>query len=141
MLPISIPETHHDLFDGSAYVALTTMMPDGQPQTTPVWCNTEGDYLFINTMRGFQKEKNLRLNPSVTVLIYDPRNPMHNIEIRGKVLEITETGALDHLDQLARLYMHKPDAKFFGDSIPVERMNTHIPVKIKIAPLRVRAEG
>lgn len=136
-----IPDSHHDLMDGDDCVVLTTLMPDGQPQTTPVWCNLDGDYVRINSMRAFQKTKNMRANPRVTLLAYDPANPLHNLEIRGVVVEMTETGALEHLDQLTALYLHKPGAHFFGDSIPAELSATHIPVKITIRPTRIRAEG
>jgi len=60
MLPVTIPDSHRDLFDGYACVALTTVMPDGQPQLTPVWSNLDEPYILINTMRGFRKEKNMR---------------------------------------------------------------------------------
>src|SRR5690242_11626249 len=70
-----IPETHRDLLDGPYWVALTTLMPDGQPQCTPVWCNRAGAYVLTNTMRGFRKEQNMRANPRVTLLVYDPRDP------------------------------------------------------------------
>ncbi len=138
---ICIPDSHRDLLDGLYNVALTTVMPDGQPQSTPVWCNREGDYILINTMRGFQKEKNMRTNPKVTLLAYDPRNPLHNIEIRGEVISMTSDGALDHLNQLTGKYMRKVGAKFFGDSVPADLESTYTPVKIKIAPIRIRAEG
>ncbi len=140
-MPTPIPDSHRDLIDGAYCAALTTMMPDGQPQTTPVWCNRDGDHVLINTMRGFRKEKNMRLNPRVTLLVYDPKNPLHNIEIRGKVVEMSKEGALEHLDALTRLYMNKPDAHFFGDSIPAEFQATHVPVRIKIEPVHVRIEG
>ena len=65
MIPAKIPESHRDLIDGPYTVALTTVMPDGQPQTTPVWCNREGDYLLINTMQGFRKAKNMQANPKL----------------------------------------------------------------------------
>ncbi len=136
-----IPETHRDLVDGPYLAALTTVMPDGQPQITPVWCNREGDCVLINTMQGFRKEKNMRANPKVTLLVYDPENPVRCIEIRGTVIEMTCTGALDHLDALTQLYLQKPDAHFFGDSVRPELQATHVPVKIRIAPARVRAEG
>ncbi len=138
---IPIPKSHSDLIDGNYNVALTTIMPDGQPQTTPVWCNQEGDYVLINTMRGFQKEKNMRANEQVTLLAYDPQNPLHNLEIRGVVTEMTEDGALDHLDQLTRKYLRKADATFFGDSIPADLAGQYTPVRVKIMPIRIRAEG
>jgi len=141
MNPVPIPQSHRDLLDGDACVALTTVMPDGQPQITPVWCNREGDYVLLNTMRGFRKEKNMRANPHVTLLAYDPTYPLRTIEIRGTVVETTQEGALDHLNQLTRLYLHRPDARFFGDSVPAEFQATYVPVKIKIAPTHVRVEG
>ena len=141
MNPAHIPESHQDLLDGDACVALTTIMPGGQPQITPVWCNRDGDYVLINTMRGFRKEKNMRSNPKVTLLAFDPKQPLRSIEIRGTVIEMTQRGALDHLDQLTQLYMRKPGARFFGDSVPAGFQATYVPVKIKIAPLHVRVEG
>ena len=137
----ALPASHASLIDGPYCVALTTLMPDGQPQTTPVWCNRAGDSVLINTMRGFRKERNMRRDPRVTLLIYDPRAPLRNVEIRGVVEEMTEEGALEHLDQLTQLYLGKPDARFFGDSVPAELQATHVPVKVRIRPLHVRAEG
>jgi PPOX class probable F420-dependent enzyme len=136
-----IPESHRDLIDGPYWAALTTVMPDGQPQTTPIWCNREGDHVLINTMQGFRKAKNMRANPRVSLLVYDPANPIRNIEIRGLVVEMTEDGALAHLDALTQLYMNKPDARFFGDSVPAALQAVHVPMKIRIAPTRIRVEG
>ncbi len=140
MKPVPIADSHRDLLDGGACVALTTVMPDGQPQITPVWCNREGDYVLINTMRGFRKEKNMRCNPKVTLLAYDPKNPLHHLEIRGTVVDMTEEGASEHLDHLAQLYLHKPGARFFGDSVSARLQAIYIPVKIKLAPTHVRVE-
>lgn len=136
-----IPASHLDLIDGPYTVALSTVMPDGQPQTTPVWCNRKDDCIFINVMKGFRKEKNMRLNPKVSLLGYDPKNPLHNIEIRGCVIEMTEDGALEHNDQLAQLYLKKPDAKFFGDAVPAELQSRYRPVRVKILPTHIRVES
>ena len=141
MQSVLIPDSHRGLFNGDACVTLTTIMPDGQPQITPVWSNLDRDYVLINTMRGFRKEKNMRENPKVTLLAFDPKQPLHSIEIRGIVVEMAEEGALEHLDQLTQLYMHRPDARFFGDSIPAELQAAYIPVKVKIAPSSIRVEG
>ncbi len=138
---VKIPESHQDLIDGPYVAALTTVMPDGQPQTTPVWCNRDGDDVLINTMRGFRKELNMRANPRVTLLVYDPRNPLRNIEIRGSVVDMTEEGAIEHNDSLTRLYMNKADAHFFGDAIPADLQTKYVPLKIRISPSRVRIEG
>src|SRR5262245_39200061 len=98
-----IPQSHQDLNDGPFIAALSTVMPDGQRQTTPVWCNRQGGYVFINVMKGFRKEKNMRANPKVSLLVVDPRRPLRHIEIRGCVVEMTEDGAIEHNDELARL--------------------------------------
>src|SRR5690242_10960279 len=106
MRPVQIPDSHRDLLNGGPCVALATVMPDGQPQLTPLWCNLDGDDVLVNTMRGFRKEKNMRANPRVTLLAYDPKWPLRHIEIRGTVTAMTEEGALEHLDQLTQLYLH-----------------------------------
>ena len=141
-MPIpQIPETHIDLIDGPYTVVLTTVMPDGQPQTTPIWCNREGEYVLINTMRDFRKYKNMKANPKITLIAFSVKKPLHNIEVRGIVVEMTEDGAEEHLDALTQLYMNRPDARFFGDCIAEELRATHVPVRVKIAPTRVRVEG
>lgn len=133
-----IPASHRDLIDGPYWAALTTVMPDGQPQVTPVWCDREGGYVLTNTMKGFRKEKNMRANPHVTVLVYDPLNPQRNIEVRGLVAELTEEGAIEHNDRLAQLYLGKPDAHFFGDCVPAELAQQYVRIKVVIAPTHVR---
>lgn len=141
MTTVSIPDSHRELVDGPHWAALTTLMPDGQPQVTPVWCSREGDCILINSMRGFRKTKNMQHNPAVTLLVYDPIDPQHHIEIRGRVVEMTEDGALAHLDALTSLYLDQPGAHFFGDSVPAALQASHVPVKVRIAPARVRVEG
>ncbi len=141
MAATTIPEAFLDLIDGPFIAALTTITPDGFPHTTPVWCNRDGAYVLINTMRGFRKEKHMRQNPKVTLLAYDLHNPMRNIEIRGIVVEMTEERAEEHLDCLTQLYMNKPEAKFFGDCVPLDLQATQHPVKIRILPTRVCVEG
>lgn len=136
-----LPEPYRTLLDGDFCAVLITVMPGGQPQITPVWYNREGDYVLLNTMKGFRKEKNMRANPKVTLLIYDPEHPLRSIEIRGTVVEMTEEGALDHLDYLTQKYLRRPGARFFGDSVPASLQTNYIPVKIKVAPTRIRVEG
>lgn len=134
-----IPDSHRDLLEGPITVVLSTVMPNGQPQSTPIWCNLEGDLVLINTMRQFRKAKNMTQNPKVSLLAYDKKKPLRNIEIRGRVVEMTEEGALEHLDALNMLYTGAPH--FFGDSIDASLINKFNPVKITIEPIRVRVEG
>jgi PPOX class probable F420-dependent enzyme len=134
-----IPESHRHLLAGPVNVVLTTVMPDGRPQTTPIWCNLDGDFVLINTMKQFRKAKNMLLNPRVTLLAYKLDQPLRNIEVRGRVLEITEVGALEHLNELTRLY--GSGEEFFGDSVDAELRHKFTPLKITIEPLRVRVES
>jgi len=136
-----VPASHEDLIDGPYVVALSTVMPDGQPQTTPVWCNRHDGFILVNVMKGFRKEKNMRANPKVSLLAYDPKYPLRNIEIRGCVVEMTEVGAVEHDDELARLYLGKPDATFFGDAVPAELQSRYTPVRVKIVPTHIRVES
>jgi PPOX class probable F420-dependent enzyme len=132
---VQIPESFLDLVDGPRVAALTTLMPDGRPQTTAVWCNFDGRHVLVNTMRGFRKEKNMRLNPKVTLLCYDPRQPLRSLEVRGVVVEMTEMGAMEHLDSLSLLYTGK--APYFGECVPANFKETETPVLCKILPTHV----
>lgn len=134
---IEIPESHRDLLNGPRVAALTTVMPDGSPQTTVVWCNFDGTHVLVNTMRGFRKEKNMRANPKVTLLCYDPRRPLRYLEIRGSVVEMTEDGAMEHLDGLSELYTGKKP--YFGECVPAELREKETPVLCKILPTYVTA--
>ncbi len=111
-------------------------MPDGSPQTSVVWCDLEGTFVQINTMRGFQKERNMRRDPRVTLLCYDPRQPLRYLEVRGFVSEMTEVGALAHLDALCSRYMGR-EARYFGDAIDARFADTEVPVLCRIVPTHV----
>lgn len=138
-MTVKIPESHRELLAGPVNVVLTTLMPDGQPQTTPVWCNLDGDDVLINSMEQFRKQKNMRLNPRVTLLAYRLDQPSRNIEVRGRVVEMTREGAIEHLDALNMLYGCGPE--FFGDSVDANLRHKFNPVKIRIRPSRIRVEG
>jgi PPOX class probable F420-dependent enzyme len=101
----AIPEKYRDLFNKRAFANLSTLMPDGRPQVTPVWCDLEGNLVIFNSAKGRQKDKNVRRDPRVALAIVDPENPYRYLEIRGKVVEITERGADEHIDKLAKKYL------------------------------------
>jgi len=100
-----IPEKYRDLFNKRAFAALTTLMPDGSPQTTPVWVDIDGEYVIFNSAKGRQKDRNVRRDPRVALAIVDPDNPYRYLEVRGKVAEITEQGADAHIDKMAKKYL------------------------------------
>ena len=100
-----IPESFLDLFQKKAFAHLATLMPDGTPQVTPVWCEFENDHVVVNSAKGRRKDKNMRERPSVSLSIQDPDNPYRYLEVRGKVVEVTEEGAAQHVDRLAKKYL------------------------------------
>jgi len=93
----------------------------------------------INTMRGFQKERNMRRDPRVTLLCYDPQRPLRYLEVCGTVTNMTEDGAVEHLDVLASKYMgHR--VRYFGDVVAAELATTEVPVLCRIVPTSVVAQ-
>jgi PPOX class probable F420-dependent enzyme len=131
--PDEIPASHLDLVDCPPVAALTTLMPDGAPQTSVVWCDYDGACVRINTMYGFAKERNMRRDSRVTLLCYDPSQPLRYLEVRGSVVEMTEDGAGRHLDELASKYIGRP-VRYFGGVIPIGFAEKEIPVLCRIKP-------
>jgi len=103
----SIPEEFHDLFEKRTFAHLSTLTPDGTPHSTPVWVDydADADRVLVNTARGRHKERNVRANPKVGVSMCDPDDPYRYVSVRGEVAELTEDGAVEHIDALARRYM------------------------------------
>ena len=106
---INIPEKLRYLLDDrtKAFAFLATTMPNGSPQVTPVWFNTDGEHILINTARGRAKDRNMIERPQVAIAIPDPKDTYRYIQIRGRVVEVTEDGAADHIQELALIYTGK----------------------------------
>lgn len=102
-----IPAGFVDLFEKKALAHLATLMPDGTPQVTPVWVEYDGRHVVVNSARGRQKDRNMRANAAVALSICDPDNPYRYLEVRGRVVEITEQGADAVIDRLAKKYLGK----------------------------------
>jgi PPOX class probable F420-dependent enzyme len=124
-----IPDKYLDLFNKRAFAHLATLMPDGAPQVTPVWVDYDGQYVLVNTARGRQKELNMGNRPAVALAIQDPDDPYRYVQIRGKVVEITEQGADAHIDKMAK--------KYTGADHYMNRRNGEVRVVYKILPLHV----
>jgi len=113
-----IPESHMDLLTHPIHGVLTTLMPDGQPQSSLVWCDFDGECVCVNTTRERQKGRNMMANPKVSLLIVDLENTGRFLQIRGEV-ELIEEGALEHLDAITRKYTLHP--QFYGYVYPLEK--------------------
>jgi len=96
-----------EIIEGKNFAYLATSMPDGSPHVSPVWIDRDGDMLLINTVPGRTKQKNISRDPRVAVSMTQEKNPYRHLFIRGKVIEQTQQGALDHINRLARKYLGK----------------------------------
>jgi len=106
---INIPNDFQDLIsdDVKSFAFLATTMSNGSPQVTPVWFNTDSSHLLINSAKGRIKDINMRNRPNVAIVIVDPQDPYRYIQIRGRVVEIKEVRAREHINALSKKYRGK----------------------------------
>jgi PPOX class probable F420-dependent enzyme len=128
-----IPDEFRDLLDRPIVVSLATLMSDGTPQVQPVWCSFDGSHILVNTEKGRQKYRNMSRRRTATILIVDPRDDTRWLEVRGTVVDETEEGADQHIDELARLYLGM-------DKYPFNQEGD-VRVIFRIAPQRVVTLG
>jgi len=129
----TIPEQYRDLFQKKAFAHLATVNADGTPQVTPVWVDFDGTNVRFNSARGRVKDRNLRRNPRIALAIMDPDNPYRYLRVSGRVVEITEQGADQHIDVLAKKYLGKDKYPF--------RQPGEVRVMYKILPEKVGTQG
>lgn len=135
---LPIPTSHLDLLTGPICGVLTTMGRDGQPQSSLVWVDHDGDCARVNTTLERQKGRNLLTNPKVSLLVVDPANTGRFIQIRGDA-ELVTDGALDHLDALTRSYTRHP--AYYGYVYPVARRSQETRVICRIHARRVTVDA
>lgn len=115
------------LLNGPNYATISTLLPDGQPQTHMVWVGTDGEHVLVNTEEHRQKARNVARDPRATVLVWDRDDMWSWVEIRGEVVEVvTGPEARDHIDELSNKYLGHD----YRNPIQSER------VILKIAPER-----
>ncbi len=122
---VELPEKAKKLIDGKNFANVATLMKDGSPQITTVWIDRDGDNVLINTTRGRVKTRNVGRDPRVAVAVYSIEDPYDAVYIRGRVVEITDKGAEEHIDRVAHKYIGT-DYRQHGDR-----------VILRIEPLRV----
>ena len=118
---VAIPASHIDLLTRPICGVLTTLLPDGQPQSSLVWVDEDGEFARVNTTLERQKGRNLLANPTLSLLLVDPDNTARFMQIRGDAELVTE-GAIEHLDALTRKYTRHP--RYYGLSIRRARGRT-----------------
>ena len=132
-MPDKIPDQYKDLFSKVAFANLATLMQDGRPQVSPVWCDFDGSNIWVNSAKGRVKDKNMRRNKRVALSIQDPDNAYRHLDVQGEVTEITEQGADAHIDKLAKKYLGKDKYPF--------RQPGEVRVIYKIRPEKVATMG
>ena len=93
---------------------ITTLMPDGSPQTTETWVDTDGEHVIINTVQTHLKVKNIERDPRVAVAVCDAANPASYYAIRGRVVSVSAEGGTAHIEALAQRYTGRPYAWYGG---------------------------
>ena len=132
-MPAPIPSSHRDLLSRPSMGHLATVMPDGSSQVTPIWCDLDGEHVLVNSAKGRRKDKNMRNDARVALSMCDPENPYRYLEIRGRVVEISEEGAREHIDALAK--------KYLGLDVYPHHKDTDVRVIYRIAPERFTQMG
>ncbi len=106
---------------------ITTLMPDGSPQLTQTWVDTDGEHILINSVAGYQKLRNIERDPRVAVAVSDPAAPTRYITVRGRVTATTTEAAADQIEALAQKYLGAPYPWYGG------RDQTRVSISISIA--------
>ena len=135
---VGIPASHLDLLTRPICGVLTTMLPDGQPQSSLVWVDYDGECATVNTTLERQKGRDMQANPKVSLLVVDPDDTSRFIQIRGDA-ELVTDGALEHLDRLTRAYTAHP--AFYGFVHPLEQQARETRVICRIHARRVTLDA
>ncbi|MGH7366439.1 MAG: PPOX class F420-dependent oxidoreductase [Candidatus Rokuibacteriota bacterium] len=106
-MAIALSEDVRKLIDGPNFAHLATVMPDGSPQSAPVWVLREGDRILVGTTEGSLKGRNTRRDPRVALSIVDVRDPYTEAQLRGRVVERRPDGSFSVKDTTARKYTGK----------------------------------
>jgi PPOX class probable F420-dependent enzyme len=124
---MTFPNKFLDLLqtETKALLYLATIMPDGSPQVTPVWFNTDGDDVLINTNEGRVKDKNMKARPQVAMTIQDPDEQERYLGIRGEIVSYTKEGADEHINQLSLKYKNRPWTYREGQRRIIYRIKPH----------------
>lgn len=100
-----IPETHEDLLGSKALAHIATVGPHGEPQSSPVWFDWDGEHVKYSQTKTRQKYRNVGLEPRLALSIVDPENPYRYLEVRGVVERIEEDPELDFINSMSKKYL------------------------------------
>ena len=135
---VAVHDSHLDLLTRPIVGVLTTMLPDGQPQSSLVWVDHDGTCARVNTTLERRKGRDLLADPRVSLLVVDPDDTSRFLAIRGTA-ELVTDGAEAHLDDLTRRYTGDP--AYYGFIYPVEQRERETRVICRIHARRVTLDA
>jgi PPOX class probable F420-dependent enzyme len=128
----SLTQQDRGILEGRNFAHLATVSDDGWPQSTAVWVDVEDGLILVNSAEGRRKVANVRRDPRVSLSLTDGNDPYRMLAIRGRVVEVTNEGARQHIDKMA----HKYRGRDRYDAPPGQ-----VRVLLKIRPERVYRYG
>ena len=104
-MTVNLTDDARELFQGKNFAHVTSLMRDGSPHASAVWCEAVGNDIVINCDETTIKVKNFRRDPRAAVSIIGQDKPYEAVFIRGKVTEIKPDPEGKHIDKLAKKYL------------------------------------
>lgn len=127
---VKLSDTIQQLLQKRVLCFFATVMPDGSPQMTQTWIDTDGQYILINTVEGYQKHRNVQRDPRVTISVVDPARRERAVSIRGRVVDITREGAEVQFKQLIQRYLGQEEYRYGQPG--------QVRILLKVAPEKIR---
>ena len=128
-----LPDDLKTAIDGPTFAHLSTLDPDGSPQSTAMWITREDDQIVFNTAQGRRKWRNLNHDPRVAISISSPDEPYRNWSIQGRVSEMRTSDGVAVIDALAQKYLGEPTYPWLTPGM--------VRVTVVVEPTRVAAKG
>ncbi|WP_432029622.1 PPOX class F420-dependent oxidoreductase [Streptomyces sp. 1222.5] len=113
-MPVLLGEDLLALLRRPSTCYIATLMPDGSPQLTQTWVDTDGRHVLINSVETHQKTRNIARDPRIALAVADPADPTAYVQIRGRVVEVRKDGAVEHIESLSQRYLGGPYPWFGG---------------------------
>jgi PPOX class probable F420-dependent enzyme len=100
----TVPDDLLDLLERPLFAALGTVRPDGSVQVNPMWFDWDGQHLRFTHTTTRAKYRNLQANPSMSLLVVDPDDPLRFVEVRGELVEVEPDPTGAYYVHLGRRY-------------------------------------
>jgi PPOX class probable F420-dependent enzyme len=111
---------------------VTTLQPDGAPQSTVVWVDVDDDGVSVNTAHGRVKPRNLARDPRISLVVIDPHDAYRWFKLAGTAT-LVDDGADAQIDRLSK--------KYTGREVYASRQPGEQRVSVRITPDRILTRG